>query len=210
MFPDHLAEGTAKPPFQFPVIKFGRSRFPKVMFALSLDTLSLQPWAAVAAITITAFNLEGVIDTSTIILDYDAQQKDFGRHLEAANVRFWLDEQSVGRRFILTEAIGSRLSADDAISALAEFIRVQKGRVNENRTLVWTKGAKFEVTVLETLAMDYEVELPVSYQEWGDLRTLALLTGVSIGRFDGTDGAELTSPEKALKVIEALQKLNLD
>ncbi|MDW9531896.1 3'-5' exoribonuclease [Sinorhizobium meliloti] len=209
MFPEHLAPGSAKPPFQFPVLKFGRSRFPKVMFTLGLDTLGLTPFAAVAAITITAFNQEGVIETKTILLDYDQQQKDFGRDVETANVRFWLDEQSANRRSMLT-AMGERVLADDAISILGAFIETQKAKVKENRTLVWVKGPKFEVSVLETLARDYETELPVSYQEWGDIRTLALLTGISIGRFDGRDGAELTAPEKALKVIEALQKLGLE
>lgn len=207
MFPAHLTPGSAQPPFTSPVLKFGRSRFPKVMFALGLDTLGLTPFAAVAAITITAFNLEGVIETKTILLDYDQQQKDFGR--ETANVRFWLDEQSANRRSMLT-AMGERVFADDAISILGAFIETQKAKEKENRTLVWVKGPKFEVSVLETLARDYETELPVTYQEWGDIRTLALLTGISIGRFDGRDGAELTAPEKALKVIEALQKLGLE
>lgn len=210
MFPSHLAEGAGRPPFQFPVLKFGRSRFPKVMFALTLDTLSLRPFAAVAGITITAFNFDGIIDTRTILVDYDQQQKDFGREIHPETLRFWLDEKSAGRRFILTELAGDRLLADDAISVMSDFISDMKARVKETRTLVWTKGVKFEAGVLELLASDYEVDLPVTYQEWGDLRTLALLTDVTIGRFDGTDGAELTAPEQALKVIEAIKKLNLD
>lgn len=211
MFPNHLlAEGAGKPPFSFPVLKFGKSRFPKVMFALTLDTLSLRPFAAVAGITITAFNLDGVIESRTFLLDYDQQQRDFGREIHAETLRFWLDEKSSRRRFILTELAGDRLLADDAISILGDFIRDQKTKAKETRTLVWTKGIKFEAGVLESLATDYETELPITYQEWGDLRTLALLTGVTIGRFDGTDGTELTAPEQALKVIEALRKLNLE
>lgn len=210
MFPSHLAEGAGRPPFQFPVLKFGRSRFPKVMFALTLDTLSLRPFAAVAGITITAFNLNGIIDTRTILLNYDQQQADFGREINAETLRFWLDEKSAGRRFVLTELSGDRLLADDAISVMAEFISDQKAKARENRTLVWTKGVKFEAGILELLAADYETDLGITYQEWADLRTLSLLTGVSIGRFDGTDGAELTAPEQALKVIEGIQKLNLD
>jgi hypothetical protein len=210
MFPAHLIDGSGKPPFQFPVLKFGRSRFPKVMFTVTLDTLGLSSFAAVAAITITAFNLDGVIETRTILLDYDQQQRDLGREVNAPTLRFWLEEASASRRFILTEQIGNRLLADDAISVFADFIYDHKARAKEARTLVWTKGIKLEASILEQLAADYDTDLGITYQEWADLRTLSLLTGVTIGRFDGTDGAPLTAPEQALKVIEGLQKLNLD
>lgn len=210
MFPSHLAEGAGRPPFQFPVVKFPSSRFPKVMFTLTLDTLSLSQIAAVTGITISAFNMDGVIDTRTILLDYDQQQRDFGREVNTQTLRFWLEEASANRRFILTEQIGSRLLADDAISVMAEFIHDQKARVKETRTVVWTKGVKLEAGILEQLAADYDTDLGITYQDWADLRTLSLLTGVTIGRFDGTDGALLTAPEQALKVIEGLQKLNLD
>ena len=211
MFPDHLrpVEATALPPFGFPVLKFGRSKFPKVMFALSLDTLSLAPYGAIAAITISSFNLGGVIDTRTILLDYDHQADNFQRHVDTSALRFWLDDQSAARRFILTDIVGDRLLADDAFAVLADFISDQKSKVRETRTLVWTKGIKFEAPILETLAKDYGTECPITYQEWADLRTLAVLTDISIGRFDGKDGAALTAPEQALKVIEALEKLNL-
>lgn len=210
MFPPHLIEGASQPPFQFPVLKFGRSRYPKVMFAVTLDTLALSSFAAVAAITVSAFNMDGVIESRTILLDYDQQQRDFGREVNTQTLRFWLEEASASRRFILTEQIGNRLLADDAISVLADFIADHKTRAKETRTVVWTKGIKLEAGVLEQLAADYEADLGITYQDWADLRTLSLLTGVTIGRFDGTDGAPLTAPEQALKVIEGLQKLNLD
>jgi len=208
MFPTHLTEGAGRPPFQFPVLKFPNSRFPKVMFSVDIETLSTAKHAAVPTIGIAAFTTEGVIGSRHLEVDYDDQVNSFGRHIDPNTLRWWLQQdQKVRDATFLGE---KRLSPDDAFSVMDAFISGMRSQFNEERTLVWVKGPHFDAAILETLAEDYDVKMSITYRDWVDVRTINLLSGYSAPAFDGAHNAETDAIEQAKEVIEGIKRLNLD
>ncbi|MDW9491692.1 3'-5' exoribonuclease domain-containing protein [Sinorhizobium meliloti] len=207
MFPEHLAPGATKPPFTFPVLKFGRRRLPKVMFSIDIETLSTSKFAAVPTIGIAAFTADGVLESRHLMLNYDEQILDHGRHVEPRTLRWWLEQdEKVRNATFLGE---NRMPADDAFAVIDAMIFGIKAQFQEERTIIWVKGPHFDTAILETLAEDYGVESSITFRDWMDVRTINLLSGYSAPKFDGAHNAEIDAIEQAKEVIEGIRILDV-
>ena len=190
------------------IAMFGKTRFPRVMFSLDIETLSTHKYAVVPSIGIASFSLDkGILESKHFLLNYDDQAKEFKRDISTDTIRWWFEQSADVRKATFLD--GPRMLAEEAIAMIGVFIDSQKLIYKEERTVVWVKGPHFDASIMETLAEDYSTDLPVKYGEWYDLRTIELISGYKAPKFEGQHNAEIDAVEQAKHVIEGLRVLGL-
>lgn len=195
--------------FKLRVLPFPtKSRLPKVMFSVDIETLSTSKVAVVVSIGIAAFTTEKVLDSRHILIDWDSQVTGLGRMISPDTLRFWFKQDEQVRNQTFVE--GKREEADEALKTLDAYIRAYKHTLLEDRTMVWVKGPHFDAAILETLAEDFDHKSIIKYGDWVDVRTINRLSGYEAPPFDGAHNAEIDAVEQAKQVIKGFELLGLN
>jgi exodeoxyribonuclease VIII len=127
---------------------------------LDLETMSLQPNAAVIAIGAVTFDLKTLTLGERFYTNVDLVScQEYGLHIDAGTVKWWLSQSEDARKGVTGKA--SPLSA--ALQNFAEWLEASTLPVKER--CIWGNGANFDPVVLEQAYVACSIEVPWKF--WG-------------------------------------------
>lgn len=154
---------------------------------IDLETLGTYVDAPIISIGAQAFDLEkGILtDTFYMALDVKDQLDTKKRFMSSDTFKWWLS-QSAGAKGVFRE---NATPTEVALQTLAGWILGLAGSKAQStrKICVWGNGSSFDITLMETLFVDYGVKCPWMYYKVMDLRTFKrLIAGGASIEVEGT------------------------
>ena len=146
---------------------------PRLAFVLDIETTDTRPTARVLTIGAAVVDTTARKIVTNFIVRLDLHTQAF-RSQSDATMDFWRAQPDDVRDNAFRS--GPRLHPADGLNELSRFIRDQ----SQTDKTVWGYGASFDLVVLEDLYRDFGVEVPWTYRQHRDLRTLYELAGIRI------------------------------
>lgn len=120
--------------------------------ALDIETLSLQPTAAIIAIAAKSFTFDEPVDATSSrpgisVIVNAASCAMFGLHFDMQTVKWW-QRQSVDAKKPYTELTGSVISIQKALGLLDAYVNEIRAESPSGDILVWTQGTDFDIPIL--------------------------------------------------------------
>jgi len=132
-------------------------------FTIDIETLGLNPNAIVLSIGCVKWNMKnGITGEFHQALDIETQQ--LGRSITGSTIQFWIDQP---RNFGLDGE--TRHHPYDSLGDLREFILPSW---TPKQSTIWAQGPQFDITILEDLAYQNNMQVPWEYNSVRDARTL--------------------------------------
>jgi len=136
--------------------------------SIDIETLGTASNALVLSIGASVFHpREGLIHSRSWKLERKSQVT-FGRLIDPDTVGWWVTQNSKAQHRAFDSSIPEILP-DLALEQLGELWTLTGCR------MAWGFGAVFDLGIIESLADDYEVEVPWSHRQQGCLRTMSSL-----------------------------------
>lgn len=135
---------------------------------LDIETLSTRHDALIMSIGAVKFNADEIIDRFHVGIDLVDAQKQYGRHIDAATVLYWLDPKRADARAELLAL--PRIDMYNAVDGFAMFINLTPV---DQRGSLWGKGSTFDNVLLKSACDAVGVEYPATYRQDECYRTFA-------------------------------------
>lgn len=138
--------------------------------SIDLETLDVEASAVVLSVGLCFVDTEtGAEDCAHFALPVQPQI-ELGRSISARTIGWWLQQSDAARASVYMAFQNSDLAAlQQGATAIARIIAMHE--VDE----VWGYGASFDVSILESLFNDLDIEIPWTYKQVRCLRTAAAL-----------------------------------
>ncbi len=135
---------------------------------LDIETLSTRHDALITEIGAVLFDAENIIDRFHVGIDIVDAQKQYGRHIDAGTVLYWLDpKRDEARKAMLELPRVDMYNAFDGFSIfVAQVPRDQMGSA-------WGKGSTFDNVLVKSAFEALRLEYPFSYRQDECYRTFA-------------------------------------
>jgi len=142
---------------------------------IDIETLGIEPGAAILSIGACTFDTEGVGETVHVSVDLESCQER-GLEIDADTLQWWLEQDDAARE-ILTGGV----PLATALSELREFLET-----NDYDEL-WANSPKFDCAHLEAAYDALDWPTPWVFYELRDVRTVTELPGAVELEQDGTE-----------------------
>ena len=142
---------------------------------LDIETLGIEPGAAICSIGACTFDTDGVGETFEVAVDLESCQ-DRGLEIDADTLKWWLEQDDAARE-ILTGGV----PLATALSELRDFLDT-----NDYDEL-WANSPKFDCEHLEAAYDALDWPTPWVFYELRDVRTVQALPGAVERDQDGTE-----------------------
>ena len=142
---------------------------------LDIETLGIDPGAAILSIGACTFDREGVGETVELSVDLESCQ-DRGLEIDADTLQWWLGQDDAAREILTGGA-----ALPTALSELRGFLET-----NDYDEL-WANSPKFDMAHLEAAYDALDWPTPWAFYELRDVRTVTELPGAVELEQDGTE-----------------------
>ena len=142
---------------------------------LDIETLGIEPGAAILSIGACTFDTEGVGETFEISVDLESCQ-DRGLTIEADTLQWWLGQDEPAR-----DALHGGVPLATALSELRDFLDTH------DADELWANAPKFDCAHLEAAYDALDWPTPWEFYELRDVRTVQSLPGAVELEQDGTE-----------------------
>lgn len=161
---------------------------------LDLETLSLQPTAAITQIAVVPFGKEeNLVSEDGFCTNVDATTcAMFGLDFDQETVNWWARQQPEAQRYFLTK---SSMSLPDALTQLNAVIGDWKKATGADKVVVWSEGTDFDpVIIRHAYKAVYGTDecMPWKYNSIRDVRTY-------VHEIESLLGIEIDIPRKGVK-----------
>jgi len=143
---------------------------------LDIETLGIEPGAAILSIGACTFDRDGVGKTFHRSVDLESCQ-DRGLTIDADTLQWWLDQDEVAAVDLLTTGV----PLATALSELRDFLETHA--YDE----LWANSPKFDMAHLEGAYEALDWTVPWAFYELRDVRTVTALPGAVELEQDGTE-----------------------
>lgn len=168
---------------------------------IDLETLGVNEDAIVLSIGAVFFDVEtGELGQSYYVeLDADEQLK-LGRKINYSTILWWI-KQSEAAKMALKE------QGENVGPALKRF-KLWVENVGGPDVRPWGNGSMFDIGIIESLLIKYDIPIPWSFRNIMDLRTFQrfVANGSKIPRSEGHHNAQTDAKDQALFVINHARK----
>lgn len=163
---------------------------------IDIETLGIEPGAAILSIGACTFDTDGVGETVHVSVDLESCQ-DRGLEIDADTLQWWLEQDDAARE-ILTGGV----PLATALAELREFLETHA--YDE----LWANSPKFDMEHLETAYDALDWPTPWVFYELRDVRTVQALPGAVERDQDGTEHDALDDAvHQAREVAATLREL---
>lgn len=162
---------------------------------IDLETLSITSNAVILSVGACAFDLDKkeIYSTFEVTLDIDQQLKN--RDINGSTILWWMDQSDEARSKI------TKTQKTNIILFLKNFsLWIKKNKIK----YVWGNGSHFDISILQNLYEQYNVEVPWKYNKVQDLRTFKrfVANGKTIKRVGTAHSALDDAVSQAKYVLE--------
>jgi len=163
---------------------------------LDIETLGIEPGAAILSIGACTFDTDGVGETFEVAVDLESCQ-DRGLEIDADTLQWWLTQDAPAREILTGGA-----ALPTALSELRHFLDT-----NDYDEL-WANSPKFDCAHLEAAYDALEWPVPWEFYELRDVRTVTALPGAVELEHEGTEHDALDDAiHQAREVAATLREL---
>lgn len=135
---------------------------------LDIETLSTRHDALIMSVGAVKFDADKILERFHVGIDIVDAQRQYGRHIDAATVLYWLDPKRDAAR---TELLAlPRVDMYNALDGFAMFINQTPV---DQRGSLWGKGSTFDNVLLKSGCEAVGIEYPATYRQDECYRTLA-------------------------------------
>lgn len=171
---------------------------------IDIETLGTSTNCVVLSVAAVAFDLGRDDIHGALLIDIDPVDCErYGMKVEVSTFLWWL-QQSQEARDELT-AVRPRETLFKAMRQLAHFCR----RYLEHSAIpgVWAKGPHFDLAILENCFRAVSMEVPWTYNNYRDTRTLAHVTALQHGHYlVGTLHKPLDDCNSQIRLVQAAMR----
>ena len=136
---------------------------------VDIETLATDERALVLTMGFVEFNNSGAKASQRWILDM-GQQMEKGRAIDPETIAWWMRQGDAARKEAFAE------SRSEIVAALWG---VHRFFIDVDPISVWANSPSFDLTILETLFRDFDVDLPWAFYQARDVRTLREESGLA-------------------------------
>ena len=150
---------------------------PKLICMTDIESLDVGPRSIVSQVAMVFAPVddpETVIDEVLVYLPIQPQIA-LKRTLSAKTLVFWMSQSDAARKEF-EQNTGDDF--EELPSLIRHLIRKFGSIVGDEPVELWARGPQFDVTNIESLALDCGLEMPWRYDSVRDLRTLMALAGL--------------------------------
>lgn len=158
---------------------------------VDIETLGIEPGAAILSIGACTFDREGVGETVHVSVDLESCQER-GLTIDADTLQWWLEQDDAARE-ILTGGV-------PLATALAELREFLETHAYEE---LWANSPKFDMEHLEAAYDALDWPTPWAFYELRDVRTVTELPGAVERDQDGTEHDALDDAVHQAKEVAA-------
>jgi len=166
---------------------------------IDIETLGIEPGAAILSIGACTFDTEGVGETVEVSVDLESCQ-DRGLTIDADTLQWWLEQDEPAR-----EVLTGGVPLATALSELRDFI------TTHDPDELWANSPKFDCGHLEAAYDALDWATPWVFYQLRDVRTVQALPGAVELEQDGTEHDALDDAiHQAREVAATLRALEGD
>jgi len=130
---------------------------------IDLETLGTEPDAPIISIGAVFFDKKGLGEDFQVNLDINQQIKD-GRKMTGDTFKWWLEQENAAKRVF-------KESATSTMWGLQLFYNWAFEQCSPRTMCPWGNGATFDISIMENILNQYDVEIPWRFWNIRDLRT---------------------------------------
>lgn len=162
---------------------------------VDLETLGTDPGAVILSIGAVRFDTDG-IDDETLHVSVDPEScQDYGLSIDADTLTWWLEQDDA-----VTDILRGGIPLDDALHEFTAFI--------DDADTIWANSPTFDCSILRAAYDAIGDDVPWSYRDERDFRTLSHLPVAPDIPFDGDKHNALDdATHQAQVTIETLTRL---
>ncbi len=140
-------------------------------FMIDLETLGTKENCVVISIGVVAFNEEGFQGRDFYAVFNVEEQIVKGRKIDYSTLKWWMSQSEEARK-VFTE--GSH-NVETILNCLTEYINsfMEDGK----SAFIWGNGSIFDISIMQNLYDQYNIEIPWKFWNVMDLRTFVRFVG---------------------------------
>ena len=163
---------------------------------LDIETLGIEPGAAILSIGACTFDTDGVGETFEVSVDIESCQER-GLTIDADTLQWWLDQDEAAR-----DVLTGGVPLATALSELRDFLDTN------DADELWANSPKFDMAHLEAAYDALDWTAPWEFYELRDVRTVQSLPGAVELEQDGTEHDALDDAVYQARIVaETLRRL---
>lgn len=158
---------------------------------IDLETLGTHVNAPIIAIGAVWFDPETGEKGPTYyrVLDVADQIDSKVRFADASTIKWWMQQANAAKEVFKDNAMPTQQVLEEFRQWIMGFAKASKGSKATRKCFPWGNGSGFDITLMETIFNDYNVECPWLYYNVMDLRTFKRFTakGAKVEKLEGVN-----------------------
>lgn len=168
--------------------------------SIDIETLGTKPGSVILSIGAVAFDRNGSVeDTKPFYAAIDLEDSlRLGMTTDAATIKWWLTQDQLPRQ----QAFSGTEELKNVLADLRTFIKLRTPE------FIWAKPPSFDISLLESAFEIVGLELPWTFRQPRDCRTLFYLTDTHQPEYGTAHNALDDAISQAHGVIAAFKRMN--